>query len=161
MPLATPAPSAADAAWAAVRVQGRDARSFLQGQLTQDTRALTPDAGLRAALCSVQGRVIACGWLVEIAPAAAEPGVWIVLPGELAEPAAAVLRRYVLRAKLRISTADEHAPVRAWLADDPAMLDALLAQDASAPPELAVRHRADVTWLRVRPPLVALGRQSI
>ncbi len=151
LPHATPGPAGPAPAWTAIRVQGRDARSFLQGQLTQDLRALTADSALRAALCSVQGRVIACAWLLETAPAAVEPGVWMVLPGELAEPAAAVLRRYVLRAKLRISTADEHAPVRAWLADDPAMLDALLARDASAPSELAVRHRADATWMRAGP----------
>ncbi|MCC7198333.1 MAG: hypothetical protein IT483_02355 [Gammaproteobacteria bacterium] len=90
----------------------------------------------------------ACAWLIETAPAAAEPGVWVMLPGELAEPAAAILRRYVLRAKLSISTADAHAPVHAWLADHPVTLDALLAPDASAPAELAVCHRSDATWLR-------------
>ena len=61
---AAPLP-ATEARWAAIRVQGRDARSFLQGQLTQDLRALTPAAGLRAALCTAQGRVTACAWLVE------------------------------------------------------------------------------------------------
>lgn len=130
--------------WAAIRVQGRDARGFLQGQLTQDLRALTPAAGLRAALCTAQGRVIACTWLVETAPAAGEPGVWILLPGDLAETAAAALRRYVLRAKLTISGVQEHAVVRAWLADEPATLDDLFATGEA----LAVCHRGGRTWLR-------------
>lgn len=151
MPPASTGVAASTSAWAGIHVQGRDARSFLQGQLTQDLRALTAGAALRAALCSIQGRVIACAWLAETAPAAGEPGVWIVLPGELAEPAAAVLRRYVLRAKLRISTADGHASVRTWLADDSAVLDTLLARDVAVPAALAVCHRADMTWLRAGP----------
>ena len=140
---AAPLP-ATEARWAAIRVQGRDARSFLQGQLTQDLRALTPAAGLRAALCTAQGRVIACAWLVETAPAACEPGVWILLPGELAETAAIALRRYVLRAKLTIPAAREHVAVGAWLADEPAALDDLFAPGEA----LAVCRRSGRTWLR-------------
>jgi len=136
------------APWAAIRVQGRDARGFLQGQLTQDLRALTPAAGLRAALCTAQGRVIACTWLVETTPAAGEPGVWILLPGELADMVAAVLRRYVLRAKLTISAAHGHATAHAWLADDATVLDALFPVDAAPGGTLAVCRRAGRTWLR-------------
>lgn len=136
------------APWAAIRVQGRDARGFLQGQLTQDLRALTPAAGLRAALCTAQGRVIACTWLVETPPAAGEPGVWILLPGELADTVAAVLRRYVLRAKLTISAAHEHVAAGAWLADDATVVDALFPDDATPDGALSVFRRAGCTWLR-------------
>ena len=136
------------APWAAIRVQGRDARGFLQGQLTQDLRTLTPVAGLRAALCTAQGRVIACTWLVETTPAAGEPGVWILLPDELADTVAAVLRRYVLRAKLTISTTHGHAAARAWLADDATVLDAIFPDDAARDGVLAVCRRAGRTWLR-------------
>jgi len=89
-----------------LRVEGPDAASFLQGQLTHDLRLLEDHRTLLAACCSPQGRVIAL-------PRLRRQGetVYALLPAELVEPLAARLRRFVLRARLRLSAADELAAV--------------------------------------------------
>ena len=43
---------------ALLHVQGPDALSFLQGQVTCDTRSLRADLALPGACCTVQGRVV-------------------------------------------------------------------------------------------------------
>ena len=43
---------------AVLAMRGRDARKFLQGYLTCDVNALTPDRWLMGALCNIQGRMI-------------------------------------------------------------------------------------------------------
>jgi folate-binding Fe-S cluster repair protein YgfZ len=47
-------------AYSVVAVSGRDARSFLQGQLTNDLLGLERHPGLLAAACNREGRV-SCG----------------------------------------------------------------------------------------------------
>jgi folate-binding protein YgfZ len=95
-----------------LRVEGPDAVSFLQGQLTHDLRLLADGRTLLAACCSPQGRVIAL-------PRLRQQGgsVYALLPRELAEPLAARLRRFVLRARLRLSVADELAAVAVGAGD--------------------------------------------
>jgi folate-binding protein YgfZ len=82
-----------------LRFQGADARKFLQGQLSNDMNLLSADRLLLAGFHNPQGRVLA---LLRLAAPAADD-IIALLPAELAEPIAATLRRFVLRAKLRIS----------------------------------------------------------
>jgi len=81
---------------AAVAVTGRDARSFLQGQLTNDILALERHPGLLAASCNRQGRVLATMRL-----AADGDGVLIVANVLLAHTLIAQLSAFVLRADVR------------------------------------------------------------
>ncbi|MCC7198229.1 MAG: folate-binding protein YgfZ [Gammaproteobacteria bacterium] len=80
-----------------LRFEGPDAATFLQGQLTQDTRRLEAGRWLPAALCSPQGRVLATLRLARLGS-----GIVAVLPQELAPVVRERLQRYVLRAKVRI-----------------------------------------------------------
>jgi tRNA-modifying protein YgfZ len=77
---------------------GPDAAKFLQGQLSADMEKLAPGAGTLAGFHSPQGRVIALLALVRTAP----EEYLATLPAELAATVAMRLRKFVLRAKVRI-----------------------------------------------------------
>ena len=85
---------------ALLRFTGPDAASFLQGQLTCDTRLLADGRTQFGACTSSQGRVIALLRLRQT-----EGAVLALLPLELVEDVARHLRRYVLRAKVAIESA--------------------------------------------------------
>lgn len=79
--------------------QGVDARAFLQGQLSADITGMLPGQQGLAGLHTPQGRVIAVLRLQCLA----DDQVLAILPSALAEPVAARLRRYILRAKVVIT----------------------------------------------------------
>lgn len=83
----------------ALMFSGRDAGSFLQGQLSNDLRKLRADAPLLAGLHSPQGRVLALLRLQLVD----NESIAALLPGELADVIATLLRRFVLRAKVSIA----------------------------------------------------------
>jgi folate-binding protein YgfZ len=85
-----------------LRFTGPDSLSFLQGQVSNDTRRLTQSQSLLAAYSSPQGRVLA---LMHLMPR--DGGVIAVLPRELVSPTLDALRRFVLRAKVAIEDASE------------------------------------------------------
>ena len=78
--------------------RGADARKFLQGQLSNDLNSVGGDELMLAGLHNPQGRVLALLRLIALAP----DHIVALLPAELAESTGAVLRRYVLRAKVVI-----------------------------------------------------------
>jgi tRNA-modifying protein YgfZ len=80
-----------------IRFSGPDALSFLQGQISNDTRRLGQGAPLSAAYSSPQGRVLA---LIYLLPHSS--GTLALLPRELAADVVARLRKFVLRAKVKI-----------------------------------------------------------
>lgn len=84
---------------AAVEFAGEDAAAFLQGQLTVNTLTLAPGHWRRAAFCSRQGRVIACGILGRL-PTEAQRLVFIVA-ADIAADFKTQIARYILRAKVR------------------------------------------------------------
>jgi tRNA-modifying protein YgfZ len=83
--------------------RGADALTFLQGQLSNDTTLLTPDALQLSGYHTPQGRVIALLRLTAPAP----DQVLAVLPRELVAPVVTRLKRYVLRAKVQITDETE------------------------------------------------------
>lgn len=85
----------------AIVFHGQDAAKFLQGQLSADIVQLPTGATTLAGLHNPQGRVIA---LLNIAHLA-EGEYMATLPRELVAPVIERLRKYVLRAKLRIEDA--------------------------------------------------------
>lgn len=104
--LLQPLPLAADPAldrtfaletWAALRVSGADAESFLQGQLSADVRAVAPGRAIWASYNSPKGRMLAVMRLQRDADA-----ILVELPPALVEPIAKRLRMFVLRSKVVI-----------------------------------------------------------
>jgi tRNA-modifying protein YgfZ len=91
------------AAYGVLVFKGADAARFLQGQVSADMDKLPPGASTLAGLHNPQGRVIALLDVTRVSPEEFQAR----LPAELCAPVAARLRRYVLRAKLRIDEAPE------------------------------------------------------
>ena len=104
---------------AIVLVTGADRVSFLQGQLTQDVAALTPATALAAAHLTPPGRVLAIARLI-----ARDDTIVLLVPAELAVGLAERLRRYVLRAKVKVALAGNELVVAAVLAGSPGEIDA-------------------------------------
>jgi tRNA-modifying protein YgfZ len=82
----------------AIAFRGPDAAKFLQGQLSADMEKLAPGSRTLAGLHNPQGRVIA---LLDITCTSAEEFV-ATLPGDLVGSVVARLKKYVLRAKVKI-----------------------------------------------------------
>jgi hypothetical protein len=80
-----------------LRFSGADAGAFLQGQVSNDTRRLADGRPLLSAYSSAQGRVVA---VLHLLPHSS--GVLAILPRELALPTLERLRKFVLRAKVKI-----------------------------------------------------------
>jgi tRNA-modifying protein YgfZ len=91
-----------------LRFRGREARRFLQGQLSNDLSRLTPGTLVRAGLHNSQGRTLALLALL----AWSEEDLGAILPLELVAEVAALLARYVLRTRVAIS--DESAALRVF-----------------------------------------------
>lgn len=85
-----------------LRIEGPDAATFLQGQVTHDTRLLDDGRTLLAAVNNPQGRVVA---LLRLS--ACPRGVGALLPANLAEAVVARLRKFVLRARVDLRVASE------------------------------------------------------
>jgi tRNA-modifying protein YgfZ len=85
-----------------LRFSGPDSISFLQGQVSNDTRRLTEGGPLLAAYSSPQGRVLA---VMHLLPHSG--GVVAILPRELVLPTLERLRKFVLRAKVKIEDASD------------------------------------------------------
>lgn len=81
-------------------VSGADTRTFLQGQLSLDTGRLTPQRLELASCNSPQGRVQAVLWIVE-----RSDGLAMLLPASMLDATVARLRKYTLRAKVKIDPA--------------------------------------------------------
>jgi tRNA-modifying protein YgfZ len=85
-----------------LRFIGPDALSFLQGQVSNDTRRLGEGRSLLAAYSSPQGRVLS---VMHLLPHSS--GVIAILPRELIAPTLDGLRKFVLRAKVKIEDASQ------------------------------------------------------
>src|SRR6202161_3747097 len=84
----------------ALRFSGADAVSFLQGQVSNDTQRLTDHTPVLAAYSTAQGRVLA---LIYLLPHSS--GVVAILPREILLPTMERMRKFILRAKVRIEEA--------------------------------------------------------
>jgi folate-binding protein YgfZ len=109
---------------AVVAVTGRDARSFLQGQLSNDILGLERHPGMLAAYCNRQGRVIAMLRL-----AADGDDVLLVVHRRLAQTLIAQLSVYVLRADVRFEDRSRLVEVAGVIDADP---DARWSRSAAA-----------------------------
>jgi folate-binding protein YgfZ len=94
--------------WGVIRAQGEDARSFLHGQLTQDTLHLPADRARLAGYCSAKGRLLA-SFVVWADPASAD--VLLACSADLLPQVLKRLRMFVLRAKCQLSDASDALPL--------------------------------------------------
>jgi len=85
-----------------IRFAGPDAVTFLQGQVSNDTRRLAEGRCVLAAYSTPQGRVLA---VLNLMPHSS--GVLAVLPRELVAPTVERLRKFVLRAKVKLEDVSE------------------------------------------------------
>jgi hypothetical protein len=83
-----------------LRFTGADALSFLQGQVSNDTQPLTQSTPVLAAYSTAQGRVLA---LIYLLPHSS--GVVAILPREILAATMERMRKFILRAKVRIEDA--------------------------------------------------------
>lgn len=87
-----------------IAVSGADARTLLQGQLTNDIEALSETRTQLSAWCSIKGRVLALFRIWQIGER-----LFLELPADLQDTITARLRRYVLRARVTIADASDDA----------------------------------------------------
>lgn len=83
------------------RVQGEDAENFLQGQLSNDIRAVDEGHAQLSAYCNPKGRMFAIFQIMRRGEA-----YYLQLPAALVEATFKRLRMFVLRAKVKIEAAD-------------------------------------------------------
>ena len=97
-----------------VKVDGADARRFLNGLLTADIEALTPETPRFAALLTPQGKILADG-IVAIVPPEDGTALFIDCPRALAPDLMRRLNFYKLRAKVIVEDLSEMLGVlAAW-----------------------------------------------
>ncbi len=101
-----------------IRVTGEDARDFLQGQLTNDIRRLTPEQAQLNGYCTPKGRMLALFLVFE-----RDGALYLQLPRERLEPVMKRLQMFVLRSKVeRVS--DDFWPLQNIRAGLPSVHDA-------------------------------------
>jgi len=115
---------------AVIAVKGRDARSFLQGQLSNDLLGIERHPGMLAASCNRQGRVLATMRL-----AAEGEDVLMVLQRALAPTLVGQLSAFVLRADVRFEDRSPRMSVAGLMDAEP---DAHWSQAAAAAAGLAM-----------------------
>ena len=94
---------------AVIAVSGNDARSFLQGLITNDIEKLSPRVGLYAALLTPQGKILFDFLVVE-----GDGAILIDCAGSSRDALVKRLSAYRLRAKVSIETREQLAVLAAW-----------------------------------------------
>lgn len=85
----------------AVRVEGENALAFLQGQLSCDTRQVTPQQIQQGVMCNLKGRALAIMDVILWQ----NQGVMLVLPADLAEATVALLAKAAVFSKVTLKLA--------------------------------------------------------
>ena len=97
-----------------LHIEGPDARTFLQGQVTCDVRNLSAGAALPGSYCTVQGRVV-CDFLL---CALAQDHLVLRMRRDIRLRSAAVLAKYIVFSKAKLQAEREDWQVAAcWGAD--------------------------------------------
>lgn len=85
-----------------IRASGEEAESFLQGQLTNDVRALASDSSQLSSYCSPKGRMMASFRLFRLGS-----DIIMQLPRERLDPILQRLRMFVMRSKVELTDASD------------------------------------------------------
>jgi folate-binding protein YgfZ len=123
-----------------IRAAGPEAAAFLQGQLTNDTRLISPARAQLSAWCSPKGRMMASFLAFQYGD-----DLYLQLGAERLEPVLRRLRLYVLRARVELSDASASL-ARVGLAGECAA--AILGDPLPGEP-LAVLRRGDLAIARL------------
>lgn len=108
---------------ALLHITGPDALSFLQGQLSCDTRKLTQELALPGIYCTVQGRVVCDFLLCQLADA----HFALRLRREILGATAALLSKYIVFSKAELESAREDwLPFACWGASAATTLQEIL-----------------------------------
>jgi tRNA-modifying protein YgfZ len=131
-----------------LRFTGADALGFLQGQLSNDTQRLTENLPVLAAYSSAQGRVLA---LIYLLPHSS--GVVAILPREILVPTLERMRKFILRAKVRIEEPGEALVVAGQFGPNPNSTSHYVERDGigTAP----VGHDENRRWIIGAPEKIA------
>jgi tRNA-modifying protein YgfZ len=152
-----------------VKVEGDDARKFLNGLVTSDIAKVTPDAASFTALLTPQGKIIV-DFILAQAPPADGGGFFLDCPRALAATLLQRLNFYKLRAKVMIEDLSETLGVlAAWDGDaateyglcyrDPRL--AALGLRCMLPPHLAAEAAADLGAQLVQAPAYEAHRIAL
>jgi len=128
-----------------LRARGPDARSFLQGQLSNDLTRLAPDGSLLAGYHNAQGRVIALLRLLQLAP----DDLLAVLPRELVTTVAARLTKFILRAQVKLADESRQWRIEGVLRNEPGVAEAGSLVAALPTAVSSVAHLAGASVVRV------------
>ncbi|MBK6787895.1 MAG: folate-binding protein YgfZ [Rubrivivax sp.] len=139
--------------WGVIRATGTDARSFLHGQLTQDTLHLEPGRARLAGYCSPKGRLLAS---FVIWTEAASGDMLLACSADLLPATLKRLSMFVLRAKCKLGDASAALPLHGWAGSDvpgaqPWQVTEGAAGTALRLPDAAGQRRA--LWLGAAPPV--------
>jgi tRNA-modifying protein YgfZ len=93
--------------WGVIRAAGEEARSFLNGQLTQEVLHLGDGAARLAGYCSAKGRLLASFVVWQRGP----NEVLLACSADLLPPTLKRLSMFVLRAKCKLSDASAEIPL--------------------------------------------------
>ena len=81
-----------------IEATGGDCDEFLQGQLTNDIRLLSPEMGQLSSYCSPKGRMLALMRLFK-----RDDSTFMLLPGEIIEPILKRLTMFVMRSQVTLT----------------------------------------------------------
>jgi tRNA-modifying protein YgfZ len=123
-----------------IRFSGVDALSFLQGQISNDTRRLAESKPVFAAYSNAQGRVLA---LIYLLPHSS--GVAAILPREILSSTMERMRKFILRAKVRIEDAGDSLVVAGRYGSNPDTSEGYTEVDGIG--TASVGHDSSRQWL--------------
>ncbi len=130
-------------AWGFIGVSGADAEVFLQGQLANDVKALSPELSQLSAYCSPKGRILASLRVIR-----REDEYLLRLPQATLEATLKRLRMFVLRSKVTLEDRSDEFLSLGLAGEDAAERLGGVLSDLPAEPN-AVSTAQDVTVVRV------------
>ena len=83
-----------------IRVSGTDSRTFLQGQLTNDINAVTPELAQLSSYCSPKGRMLGSFWIFQRGD-----DLFLQLPRDRLEAIRKRLQMFVMRSQVTLADA--------------------------------------------------------
>ncbi len=117
--------------YALLEVGGRDARAFLNNQLSNDFQSITEDQARFAGLCSNKGRLLCTflGWQAadHANPADSQdtpthPRVWLLLSRDLLPTILQTLSKFIFRSKVTFKDVTDQFALTGLIGDNPAWI---------------------------------------
>lgn len=97
----------------AICVTGDASQTFLQGQVTCDMRAVTPQTMRQGALCNIKGRILALIDIIQYHDA-----YWLILPKDLITSTLHTLEKTALLSRVKLHAAPEARIAAVWTKQD-------------------------------------------